>query len=344
MNNKISYPKVDPSRLSIGLTAPSSGLGSQLLIRRYEEVAQQHVRKGIPIKEGRMLRENTLYVSGTAQERADDFMKLWKDSEISLIQPPWGGEFAIDILSLLDYSIIKSSPKWVMGYSDISTLLFAITVITGVATAHGTNFMDSIEGQDRLTARSRDFLQCAAGETLTQESSEKWQNEFVDFTAGTGVTFDLKEPTIWKILQGRDECTINGRIIGGCLDTLVHLRGTSYGDLQKFSNVYAKKEGILLYLENCEQPPNEIYRSLWAMKYSGWFENVNGVIWGRNNRSDEGEFSYLECLKSFFTQFNFPVVFDADIGHKSPQMTIINGAYATLRVKGGKAILEQHFV
>ena len=135
-----------------------------------------------------------------------------------------------------------------MGYSDISTLLFAITVVTGVATAHGTNFMDSIEGQDRLTARSRDFLQCAAGETLTQESSEKWQNEFVDFTVGTGVTFDLKEPTIWKMLQGRDECTINGRIIGGCLDTLVHLRGTLYGDLQKFSNVYAKKEGILLYL------------------------------------------------------------------------------------------------
>ena len=111
-----------------------------------------------------------------------------------------------------------------------------------------TFFMASIEGQNRLTARARDFLQCSAGETLTQESSEKWQNEFVDFTVGTGVTFDLKEPTIWKMLQGRDECTINGRIIGGCLDTLVHLRGTPYGDLQKFSNVYAKREGILLYL------------------------------------------------------------------------------------------------
>lgn len=89
MNHKILYPKIDHSRLSIGLTAPSSGLGSQSLIRRYEEVAQQHFRKGIPIEEGRILRENTLYVSGTAQERADDFMKLWKDSEISLIQPPW---------------------------------------------------------------------------------------------------------------------------------------------------------------------------------------------------------------------------------------------------------------
>ena len=344
MNNKILYPKVDSSQLCIGLTAPSSGLGSQSLIRRYEEVARQHVRNGILIKEGCMLRENTLYVSDTARERADDFMKLWKDSEIGLIQPPWGGELAIDMLSLLDYSIIKSSPKWVMGYSDISTLLFAITVVTGVATAHGTNFMDSIEGQDRLTVQSRDFLQYPAGQTLTQESSEKWQNEFVDFTVGTGVTFNLKESTIWKMLQGRDECTINGRIIGGCLDTLVHLRGTLYGDLPKFSNVYAKNEGILLYLENCEQPPNEIYRSLWAMKYSGWFENVNGVIWGRNNRSDEGEFSYLECLKSFFTQFNFPVVFDADIGHKPPQMTIINGAYATLAVKGGEAILTQQFV
>ena len=217
MNNKILYPKVDFSQLCIGLTAPSAGLGSQSLIRRYEEVAHQHIRKGIPIKEGRMLRENTLCVSGTAQERADDFMKLWNDSEIGLIQPLWGGEFAIDILSLLDYSIIKSSPKWVMGYSDISTILFAITVVTGVATAHGTNFMDSIEGQDWLTERSRDFLQCSAGETLAQESSEKWQNEFVDFTVGTGVTFDLKELTIWKMLQGKDGCTINGRIIGGCL-------------------------------------------------------------------------------------------------------------------------------
>lgn len=61
-------------------------------------------------------------------------------NHINIIIPPWGGELLIEILDKIDFEQIKN--KWVVGYSDISALLLAITLKTGIATAHGTNLVD----------------------------------------------------------------------------------------------------------------------------------------------------------------------------------------------------------
>ena len=63
-----------------------------------------------------------------------------EDKNIDIIIPPWGGELLIEILEYLDFT--KWKAKWVLGYSDTSVLLLAATLNTGIATAHGTNFVD----------------------------------------------------------------------------------------------------------------------------------------------------------------------------------------------------------
>ena len=55
------------------------------------------------------------------------------DPGIRAVIPPWGGELAVELLPHLDLRAIASTPSWLVGFSDISTLLLAITSATGMA-------------------------------------------------------------------------------------------------------------------------------------------------------------------------------------------------------------------
>ena len=46
---------------------------------------------------------------------------------------------------------------------------------------------------------------------------------------------------------------------------------------------------------------------------------------------------------SVLGQLDVPIILDADIGHKPPQFSMINGGLATLHSKGGKARLTYEF-
>jgi len=49
----------------------------------------------------------------------------------------------LTIFEILEYIDFDAMPdKWILGYSDISLLLLAVTLTTGIATAHGTNLVD----------------------------------------------------------------------------------------------------------------------------------------------------------------------------------------------------------
>lgn len=286
-------------------------------------------------------------VSGSAVERADDFQRLWHDPKVDAIIPTWGGELLLNILPLLDFSELSKNPKWLLGYSDISTLLFCLTLKTGISTAHGMNFMDAdLEQNDSLSRQTYDILALKPGETITQLSSAKHQIHFSDFAKNIGATFNLAKNTEWKSLDASAEVKFSGRIIGGCLDTLRNLIDTPYGNLPEFAARF-KSDGLILYLENADSAPAEVCRALWNMKLAGWFDAVRGVIFGRSGGPDETNpdvFSYIDALHDVFTGSPFPVIYDADIGHQPPQLTILNGCIATLRYKSGAGSFTQTLV
>ena len=55
------------------------------------------------------------------------------------VMPPWGGELLIDILPHLDWPAPRQAarPEWIIGYSDLSTFMFAYTLRTHIATLNG---------------------------------------------------------------------------------------------------------------------------------------------------------------------------------------------------------------
>lgn len=346
----IQYP--DPNAFKknpvIGVTAPSSGLGNDVFHKRFEIVSKQLTSRGYKIIEGSCLRENYKHVSDNRKNRVKDFLDLWVDSDVGAIIPPWGGEVLIDILELIDFeSLLKSNPKWILGYSDISTLLFSVTIMTGIATAHGINFMDLIDGQDDdLSRKSLDILKTVKGESIKQTSSRKYQTKFVNFNDDINGKYNLTEPTEWKSLDAVDKVNFQGRLVGGCIDTLCSLVGTPYGDLDYFKKTFAR-DGVILYFENCALTPCQLLRVFYQMKYANWFDDINGIILGRSTAkevSDPNSLSYLDVLETLFKDCEFPLIYDADIGHRPPNMTIINGAFAEVLYEKGAATVLQHLI
>ncbi|MDQ3734758.1 MAG: LD-carboxypeptidase [Actinomycetota bacterium] len=50
----------------------------------------------------------------------------------------------MEVLPYLDFDELASSEAtWLVGYSDLSTLMLALTTLTGIATVHSQNLMDT---------------------------------------------------------------------------------------------------------------------------------------------------------------------------------------------------------
>ena len=228
----LRYPRplVEGSRVFV--TAPSSGV-SEPLWPRLELVLAALRARGLVVEEGSCLRREHQQASAPAAERARELMSALTRDDIDAVLPPWGGELAIELLRLLDWQALAAArPKWFLGFSDLSTLMLPLRTLAGWASAHGPNLMELVAEQtEPLVEKVFEVLFAASGSTVEQRSSERWQLHFERFEDNPRATYRLTEPTRWWALDGRRQVDVRGRLIGGCLDTLMHLAGTPYGDV-----------------------------------------------------------------------------------------------------------------
>jgi muramoyltetrapeptide carboxypeptidase len=266
---------------------------------------------------------------------------MMADSGIDLIIPPWGGELLIEILDLVDFD--RETEKWILGYSDTSVLLLAYTLMTGIATAHGTNLAD-LRGEymDETTARWLDVLKTKAGGSVEQESSRQYQKEWQHENPSPCV-FHLTEPTSWKTASEMPE-RLEGRLLGGCIDVIRHLIGTPYGRVRDFRQEHLGGDPIVWYFENCELTTTDLRRTLVHMKLAGWFEGCAGIMFGRSSANTAvGGYTAEDVYRELSAELEVPVIYDIDCGHVPPQVTLINGAYAEIEARDGKGSIVQHF-
>lgn len=336
----IRYPSLKEGT-TIGVTAPSSGVKEPL-----HDIVKQAVDrlkdKGYLVVCGETVWTQNKARSAPATTRAAELNELLQNEEIGLIFPPWGGELLIEIVDRIHYHLIQ--PKWILGYSDTSVLLLAVTLSTGIATAHGANLIDARgEYADETTAMWETVLATRAGESVQQFSSKMYQKAW-DHENPSPCVFHLTEPTAWLTVSGNGTC-MHGRLLGGCIDVIRHLIGTPYGDVRSFQRQYIHSEPIIWYLENCELSIPDLRRSLIQMRLAGWFNNCSGLLFGRSeaNKPIDG-YEALDVYKELAVELGVPIVYDIDCGHVPPQMTFVNGARAEIDVSNGKASVLQYFV
>jgi muramoyltetrapeptide carboxypeptidase len=134
----ITYPFLEEGA-TIGITAPSSGVKVELHDLLKLSCSRMKM-KGFNVICGETAWTQDKAKSSPAKLRATEFNDMICNDNINIIIPPWGGELLIEILEYIDFKNLKS--KWLLGYSDTSVLLLAVTLKTGIATAHGTNLID----------------------------------------------------------------------------------------------------------------------------------------------------------------------------------------------------------
>ncbi|WP_421383078.1 S66 family peptidase [Bacillus salacetis] len=336
----ISYPTLKKEAV-IGVTAPSSGVPAELH-DMFRLAIERMSSRGFKVVTGETAWTQDKAKSAPSRKRAEEFNEMMRNKEIDIIIPPWGGELLIETLQDIDFSSVKN--KWLLGYSDTSALMLAITLKTGIATAHGTNFVD-LRGEywDETTAKWQSVLSTEPGGTVIQQSSPKYQKEWKHGEPSPCV-FHLTEETKWKTVGGT-QVKAEGRLLGGCIDILRHLAGTEFGQVAEFREKHIPGEPVVWYLENCDMNVTDLRRSLVQMKYAGWFENCSGILFGRSDaNASVGNYTIEDVYQDLANELGVPVVYDIDCGHRPPQVTFINGAYAVVEVADGKGTVEQRFI
>ncbi|OZS76921.1 LD-carboxypeptidase [Tetzosporium hominis] len=336
----VRYPHLK-QHATIGVTAPSSGVEKELhhLIASAKE---RFEREGHVLVIGDTVWTQDKATSAPAMQRAIEFTSMMQNPVIDMVLPPWGGELLIEILEHLDFDLL--SEKWVLGYSDTSLLLFAMTLKTGIATAHGANLVDLRgEASDDTTAMWKHVLMTQAGDSVEQHSSAKYQREW-SHENPTPIIFHLTEQTDWKTVSNAPE-QVSDRLLGGCIDIIRNVVGTPFGDVATFQKEYLQDEPILWYFENCDMETTDLRRALVQMKLAGWFANCSGVLFGRSDANGPVDnYTIKDVYADLAEDLGLPVIYDIDCGHVPPQLTLINGANAEVEVSDGKGRIVQKFI
>lgn len=335
----MKFPKLLQKGDQIGICAPSSGAPGELLSKRLDNAVLNIRALGYGVMETASVRKNEKCVSASAPTRAAEFTALYENDSIAAILPPWGGEFLMDMLPYLDFEKLASLPaKWVCGYSDVTTLSFALTVCADIATVHGSNLLNM--GYARIHESDLRAFDIMSNAATTQKSWDAYGGH-VSFEDLTGEIYRLNQPSSWKPLQGEENATFSGMMIGGCMDVLCKLLGTRFDRVEAFLDKY-KRHGFIWTLESAEMAAPDIYRTLWQMRECGWFRHCRGVLFGRpDGYRDKRDFTLTDALKQGLGPLHVPVLYDADIGHIPPQIQIVNGAMGEVKFSGGRATVSQ---
>ncbi len=335
------FPEFINEKDVIGVTALSNGCSKDTDIIRFENGKKQLEDLGYKVSfTDNVFTADEKGRSSSGRQRAMEFNNLIKDGNVKAIVSAKGGDYLCEMLEHVDFEAIRNNPKWIQGYSDNTGILFPISTKYDIATIYGNNFGDF--GMKPWQACVKNALGVLKGETLIQNSFETFENDFHDYITGfEGYSAD--EKVCWKNARGEEKIEIKGRMIGGCLDVLLNLVGTKYEDALGFCERY-KDDGIIWYLESFALGSEALMMGLWQLKTIGWFEHAKGIVFGRPMFYESfSETSYEEAVMTRLGDLNIPIILDADIGHKGPQFSIINGAIATIRSVGGKGSLEYHF-
>ncbi len=313
---------------TIGITAPSAGAGHDL--EKLEYSLNMIRAQGYNVKETANVRSNR-QVSSSAKKRAAQLLELFEDPEVDMVLCAAGGDFLMEMLPYTDFEKIAEHPKWFEGMSDPSTLLFLLPTKCDIATLYGIN--SGFFNVAKITKPLRNNLSFWEGNLVPQKSYKKCQRDI------TADKFRPKypEPVYWETPNG--PVNIEGRMIGGCIDALRDIVGTPFDSVKDFTEKY-KNDGIIWFFDVFAQSSEDFYHTLFQMKQCGWFKYTKGVILGRVLFPKTfSNVDYTKALRKIFGR-KMPIITEADIGHTSPAMVLINGGYAKVKAKDGKGTIR----
>ena len=318
-----------PPRLSpgdtVGIVSPSWGAAG-LFPHRVENGVRMLEAMGLSVRMGRHALEVDGWVSAPAQARAADINDMFGADDVKLVLAAIGGDHSCQLLEYLDFDLIAARPKIFMGYSDITVLNVAIWVATGLTTFNGPALVTDFAEHPQMLAYTRSAFErtvMSAEPIGALAPAPAWTEETLDWGAQLDLTRPraMHESAGWTGVRGG---SADGILVGGCIESLQHLRGTRF---------WPDFDAAILFVETSENAPSPAVVDGLLSDYAnmGVFDKINGLLVGRPMRySDDDRRALLTVVEQHTKPFGFPVIANMDFGHTAPQMVLPLGCRAVI--------------
>lgn len=300
--------KLKPNRLKAGdkvrLVSPAGFITEKNLsdsILKLESL-------GFNVDYGKNVLNKFGYLAGTDEERANDINDAFADKSVKGIICTRGGYGCARMLHLIDYDLVKNNPKVVCGYSDITSLLFALYKKSGLVCFHGPVSISNFEGYSRKSFSSI-IMEKIFNEPQYPSTEDKLLPEYESFVINSGIA--------------------EGELFGGNLSLVVSMLSTPY-DID-----YKNK---ILFLEDVGEEPYRVDRMLTQLLLSGKLNELSGIILGifTDNEPNEkksgigNSFSLNEILFDRLSNLDIPVIYGLSFGHVRDKLTLPFGINARM--------------
>ena len=316
-----------PQKLKAGdevrIITPSNGMN--ILGKDTIEIATQRLQDlGLKVTFGKYVYEATGdYAMASVEHRVEDIENAFKDKNVKAILTAIGGLNTNQVLSYIDYDIIRNNPKILCGYSDVTSLLDTVYAKTGLVTYYGPHF--STFGEKKGFEYTLEFFKKMffEDEPIEIKPSKQWScdawyldQENRNFIPNEGILL---------INEGNAE----GTIVGGNLGSINLLQGTEFMPNLKNSILF------LEYVAEGEDKSSSylmIDRLLQSIIHLPDFKYVKGLVLGRSIKEVEmTSDKWIKLIKSKKELENIPVIANYDFGHTTPMITFPIGGKAKIQ-------------
>lgn len=295
------YPKPLKKGATIGLIAPGFIFSEEIL----------STTKGLLEKMGytayytERLSKRHGYFSNTDVERATDLNHMFENKNVDGILCIRGGYGCTRILKLIKYDLIKSNPKPLIGFSDVTALLNSIHKRTGLITFHGpvgSTIDDNFSKKaliDVVRKPKKEMVLQNAKRTKEQRSNPEYER----YTIHPGMA--------------------KGVLCGGSLSLIIALIGTPY------EIDFTHK---LVCLEDVGEAPYRMDRMLTQLLEGKTFKKASGILFGVckgcNSSSDTHSFTLKEVILDRIKPLGIPAAYGFSFGHVEQNFTFPIGTQA----------------
>ncbi|MEE2954030.1 MAG: LD-carboxypeptidase [Bacteroidota bacterium] len=260
---------------------------------------------GLKVVLGKHIFSQYRQFAGTDLERKTDFEHMLKNSKIKAILCVRGGYGTVRIIDKLEDTLFTSSPKWIIGYSDV-TVIHSHLYNLGIASIHAPMAIDFLTASKQSLDTLRFLL-------FGQQNCIKTKSNKLN-----------------------REGEIKGEIIGGNLSILYSLLG---------STTDINTSNKILFIEDLDEYLYHIDRMIINMKRNQKFKKIKGLIVGGMNNMNDNKIKFgktaREIIFEHIAEYNFPVCFGFPSGHIKNHMSICFGKESLLKITSKSVVLHQ---
>jgi len=244
-------------------------------------------------------------LAGTDEQRATDFQTQLDNPNIKAIWCVRGGYGTVRMIDLLDFTKFKQSPKWIVGFSDVTVLHSHLNTM-GYASIHGIMPISS-----KATEEAKESLRKALfGEPLEYTVPCENLNRYG---------------------------TAKGELVGGNLSILYSLFGSE--SAIDCSDKILFIEDLDEYLYHIDRMMMNLKRNGCLESLKGII--VGGMTKMKDNDIPWGK-DALQIIDDVTKNYNIPIIYNFPAGHLADNRALIFGKQVTMEVNDleSKVIFE----